>query len=323
MQANRRAALIFGISGQDGTYLADLLLKSGYEVCGTSRDKESCNFSGLRALGIFDKVKLYSAIVDDFRSVVSVIKEVRPLYIYNLAAQSAVGLSFHQPVETIDSIMHGTINLMEAIRFLGLDARFYNASSGECFGNTDHGPADEATVFKPRSPYAVGKAAAFWAVANYREAYGLFACSGILFNHESPLRSTRYVTQKIVRGAVDIVQGKATDLELGELDVSRDWGWAPEYVDAMQRMLECESPADFVIATGRSHSLKEFVEACFKYFSLDWRDHVVSRDALRRPTDILRSSGNPAKAQRLLGWGATIKMPKLVELLIEAELSRR
>ena len=207
METSNSRALIFGISGQDGAYLADLLLSRGIEVHGTSRDIETSGFSSLNALGIFDKVKLHSVVLNNFRNVITVLKTVRPRYVYNLAAQSSVMLSFDQPVETIDSIMHGTVNVMEAIRFLDLDTRFYNASSSECFGNTDQ-PATDTTAFRPRSPYAVGKAAAFWAVANYREAYGLFACSGILFNHELPLRPMRYVTQKIVRGAMAIAEGR-------------------------------------------------------------------------------------------------------------------
>ena len=323
MRANKRTALIFGVSGQDGAYLADLLLREGFDVHGTSRDKESSSFSGLRALGILDQVKLHSTMLGDFRSVVSTLKKVQPQDIYNLAAQSSVGLSFDQPVETIDSIMHGTINVMEAMRFLGLDARFYNASSSECFGNTQSQPADEMTEFRPRSPYAVGKAASHWAVANYREAYGLFACSGILFNHESPLRPLRYVTQKIVNGAIDIAEGKRPILELGALDLSRDWGWAPDYVEAMWRMLDYSEPTDFVIATGETYSLKEFVAICFSCLDLDWENHVVTNDALQRPMDILYSSGNPDKAKRLLGWSATIRMPRVVELLIQAEKDRR
>jgi GDPmannose 4,6-dehydratase len=323
MQSNDRTALIFGISGQDGAYLADLLLRQDIKVHGTSRDKESASLSGLRSLRILDKVTLHSTQLGDFRSVVTTLKKVGPCYIYNLAAQSSVGLSFDQPVETIDSIMHGTINVLEAMRFLALDARFYNAASSECFGNTLHRPADEAAEFRPRSPYAVGKAAAFWAVANYREAYGLFACSGILFNHESPLRSTRYVTQKIVRGATDVAENKLSVLELGTLDLARDWGWAPEYVEAMRRMLDYPEPTDFVIATGATYSLKDFVAGCFSCFNLDWRNHVVTSDALRRPTDILHSSGNPQKAKDLLGWSATVMMPRVVELLVESEQARR
>jgi GDPmannose 4,6-dehydratase len=323
MQPDRRKALIFGISGQDGAYLAELLLRDGYEVHGTSRDKETANFAALRTLKILDKVTLHSTALGDFRSVVTTIKNLQPRYIYNLASQSSVGLSFEQPVETIDSIMHGTINVMEAMRFLALDARFYNAASSECFGNTGLQPADETTEFRPRSPYAVGKAAAYWAVANYREAYGLFACSGVLFNHESPFRSTRYVTQKIVRGAANIAEGKQSTLELGDLDLSRDWGWAPEYVDAMRRMLDRPEPDDFVIATGETHTLRDFVAAGFSCFGLDWRNHVITSELFRRPSDILQSSGNPAKARDLLGWSAATRMPRVVELLVEAEQIRR
>ena len=323
MRANSRRALILGITGQDGAYLADLLLRQGIEVHGTSRDRESANLSTLRGLGIRNRVTLHSMQLGDFRSVVTTLKNVQPGYIYNLAAQSSVGLSFEQPVETIDSIMHGTINVLEAIRFLTLDARFYNAASSECFGNTRERPADETTEFRPRSPYAVGKAASFWAVANYREAYGLFACSGVLFNHESPFRPTRFVTQKIVRGATDVAEGKLPVLELGALDLSRDWGWAAEYVEAMRRMLDHPQPEDFVIATGEAHSLTEFVAGCFACYDLDWRNHVVVSDALRRPSDIIYSSGNPHKAATLLGWSATIRMPRVVELLIEAEQTRR
>src|SRR5215471_2661540 len=243
MKSRTDAALILGASGQDGAYLAELLVKRGLDVHGTSRDKEISSFANLRALGIYDSVKLHSAVLSNFRSVLEVIKAVQPRYIFNLAAQSSVGLSFEQPVETIDSIMHGTINVLEAMRFLSLDAKFYNSASSECFGNTSkERPADETTMFSPRSPYAVGKAAAFWAVANYREAYGLFVCNGLMFNHESPLRPPRYVTQKIVRGVVEIASGRASTLELGMLNCARDWGWAPEYVDAMIRTLDRETP---------------------------------------------------------------------------------
>jgi len=219
--------------------------------------------------------------------------------------------------------MHGTINVMEAMRFLALDAKFYNAASSECFGNTTkEQPADETTMFSPRSPYAVGKAASFWAVANYREAYGLFVCNGLLFNHESPLRPARYVTQKIVRGAVDIVAGRTGTLELGMLHIARDWGWAPEYVDAMARMLDRETPEDFVIATGKTHALEDFVAAAFACVGRNWRDHVIDNPALHRPTDILYSGGNPSKAARLLGWKAEKKMVDVVGLLIDAEMRR-
>jgi GDPmannose 4,6-dehydratase len=318
-----RIALIFGISGQDGSYLAAHLLDLGFVVHGTARDKELSSFSGLKALGILHTVSLHSCALDDFRSVVTVVSNVRPDYIYNLAAQSSVALSFERPVETVDSIVHGTINILESIRFLSLKSRFYNAGSSECFGNTVDRPADEATPFVPRSPYAVGKAAAFWSVANYREAYGLYACTGILFNHESPIRPSRYVTQKVVRGAVDIAEKRTDVLELGPLDICRDWGWAPEYVVAMQRMLNCDDPTDFVIATGQTYSLQQFVDAAFAAVGLRALDHVRTNPALKRPTDIAYSSGRPDKAKQTLGWSATIAMPRVVELLMEAELKRR
>jgi GDPmannose 4,6-dehydratase len=218
--------------------------------------------------------------------------------------------------------MHGTINAMEAVRFLELDARFYNAASSECFGNTDTA-ADETTEFRPRSPYAVAKAASFWAVSNYREAYGLYTCSGILFNHESPLRSTRYVTQKIIRGALAIAEGRTSTLELGALDLSRDWGWAPEYVVAMEKMLQQPEPSDFVIATGETHTLEDFVATAFRTIGRDWRDHVKLSETFRRPTDICVSRGNPGRAKRLLGWQASVAMPGVIEKLMAADRARR
>jgi GDPmannose 4,6-dehydratase len=212
---------------------------------------------------------------------------------------------------------------MEAMRFLALDAKFYNAASSECFGNTSRAqPADERTMFSPRSPYAVGKAASFWAVANYREAYGLFVCNGLLFNHESPLRPARYVTQKIVRKAVEIAAGRASTIELGMLNIARDWGWAPEYVDAMARMLDLDTPEDFVIATGETRTLEDFVTAVFATLGCDWRNHVIDNQALHRPADIMYSSGDPSKAASLLGWKAEKKMAAVVNLLVEAEMRR-
>lgn len=315
-------ALIFGVCGQDGAYLAKILLERGYEVHGTSRDREMANTSRLSALNITDNLTIHSASMSDFRSVLQVIGDVRPDEIYNLASQSSVGLSFAQPVETFEGAIEGTLNILESIRFLKLDTRFYNAASGEMFGNTSN-PATEETPFRPRSPYGVAKAAAFWTVANYRESYGLFACSGILFNHESPLRPERFVTQKIIRGACDIAHKQADHLPLGNLNIHRDWGWAPEYVDAMSRILQQSQPEDYVVATGASSSLTEFVSAAFSHFGLDWQKHVQVTPELMRPTDISESAGCPRKAKEKLGWEAKIKMPQLVNLLIEAELERR
>jgi GDPmannose 4,6-dehydratase len=318
-----KTALIFGISGQDGAYLAKLLLDNAYHVYGSSRDREVNKFDNLRRLAIEDRVSLRSASMIDFRSVLQLIDEVEPDEIYNLAGQSSVGLSFEQPVETIDGSVNGTINLLEALRFLKSRSRLYNASSSECFGNTLDGPANEKTAFRPCSPYGVGKAASHWLVSNYREAYGLFSCSGILFNHESPLRPARFVTQRIIRGAVDIAEGKAGVLALGNLDVSRDWGWAPEYVVAMWRMLQLDRPEDFVIATGRMHSLREFVQLAFAALNLDWQAHVTIDPNLRRPLDIISSVGEPKKARDMLDWVAATSFAELVGKLVTAEFERR
>jgi GDPmannose 4,6-dehydratase len=319
---NRRA-LIFGASGQDGAYLARHLLEAGYEIHGTSRDKELASFANLERLGIGDKVTLHSASLTDFRSVFQVVSDVRPAEIYNLAGQSSVGLSFGQPVETLDSTIFGPLNIMETLRLIKLPARLYNACSSEVFGHIETDRADETYPFHPRSPYGVGKAAAFWTVANYREAYGLFCCSGLLFNHESPLRPRRFVTQKIIVGAADIAEGQLDRLVLGNLDVARDFGWAPEYVEAMALMLRAETPRDYVIATGQSSALRDFVAAAFAWFGLDWTKHVECDDALLRPSDIKRSAGNPAKAALDLGWRASKRMPEVVAALAEAELRRR
>ena len=248
---------------------------------------------------------------------------MQPDEIYNLAGQSSVGLSFEQPVETLESISVGTLNLLEVIRFLNRPIRFYNAGSGECFGDTgDAAGAIENTPFRPRSPYAVAKAAAFWQVANYREAYGLYACTGILFNHESPLRPERFVTQKIVRAACRIAGGSAEKLQLGNLDIARDWGWAPEYVDAMWRMLQQETPQDFVIATGETYTLQDFVERVFLELQLNWRDHVRVNEALYRPADISEGRGNAFKAAKKLGWQAQWRMPQVVAGMVAAELAQ-
>lgn len=316
-----KTALICGISGQDGAFLAQLLLDKGYTVWGAARDAHLARFDNLRTLGILDRVRLVSMSLNDFRSTVQTLKQTVPDEVYNLAGQSSVGLSFEQPVETLESISVGTLNLLEAIRFLEQPIRLYNAGSGECFGNTDGMAADESTPFRPRSPYAVAKAAAFWEVANYREAYGLYACSGILFNHESPLRPERFVTRKIVSAACRIASGSGETLHLGNMEIERDWGWAPEYVEAMWRMLQQDVPEDFVIATGETHSLRDFVAAAFSEVGLDWQDHVVSDPALLRPTDILTVRTNPAKAQSVLSWQAKYKMPDVIRMMVEVERS--
>ena len=314
-------ALICGVSGQDGAYLAQLLLDEGYEVIGTSRDAMVSSFANLRHLGLHGRIEAASMVLTDFRSVFGALKRYAPDEIYNLAGQSSVGLSFEQPVETMESIVLGTLNLLEAIRFMDRPIRFYNAGSSECFGNAGEEPATEETPFQPKSPYAVAKASAHHLVANYREAYGLFACTGILFNHESPLRPERFVTQKIIRAAARIAAGSGEQLMLGNIDIKRDWGWAPEYARAMHLMLMQEKPQDFVIATGRTVSLQYFVEKAFSYFFLDWRSHVVSNPALRRPSDIAVGSGNPSKAQADLGWSAQKDVDDVIMEMCQAARS--
>ncbi len=314
-----KKALICGISGQDGTYLAQLLLDKGYEVTGTSRDAQLSNFENLRRLGILGRVGLESMALNDFRSVLQVLMKVEPDEVYNLAGQSSVSLSFQQPVETLESVSIGTLNLLEAIRFTGRPARLYNAGSSESFGDTGGMAADESTPFRPRSPYAVAKATAFWEVANYREAYGLFACSGILFNHESPLRPERFVTKKVISAACRIAAGSGEKLHLGNISIQRDWGWAPEYVEAMWLMLQQDQPDDYVIATGETNSLQDFVAAAFAAVGLDWRDHVETDSSLLRPTDLMTGRANPAKAREILGWQAKCRMGDIVRLMVRAQ----
>lgn len=315
-----KTALICGISGQDGAYLAKLLCDQGYQVIGTSRDAQMSSFSNLKKLGIKEQIKLVSMSLTDFRSVLQVLTKSQPDEIYNLAGQSSVGLSFEQPVETLESIATGTLNLLEAIRFLDAPIRFYNAGSGECFGETSDIGADESTPFRPRSPYAVAKSTAFWEVANYRDAYGLFACSGILFNHESPLRPERFVTQKIVQAVKRIASGSEEQLRLGNLSIQRDWGWAPEYVEAMHLMLQQDSPDDFVIATGESYSLEQFVAISFATADLDWQNHVVVDESLYRPAESLLGKGRAYKAAAKLNWRAQSQMPDVIEKMFENSL---
>ena len=318
---NKRSALIIGISGQDGAYLAQLLLDKGYEVYGSSRDHEMASFTNLVELGIKERAHLLSMTLSDFRSVVTTFQTAQPDEIYNLAGQSSVGLSFRYPVETFESISVGTINILECLRLFKHPAKLYNAGSSEVFGNTDT-PANETTPFQPRSPYATAKAAAHYAVANYREAYDLFACSGILFNHESPLRPPRFVTRKIVATAVRIAKGSDERLRLGNLTIKRDWGWAPDYVEMMWLMLQQDHPDDFVIATGTLYSLTDFVRDAFDAVGLDWQKYVDVDPALLRPTDVEYSVGNPAKAEKQLRWKARVKGRELICKLMDAEIEK-
>ncbi len=314
-----KKALICGISGQDGAYLARLLLGKGYDVHGTTRDADISSFGNLRQLGVRERITAHCMAINDLLSVQQVLEKVQPDEIYNLAGQSSVGLSFYQPVETLESISVGTLNLLEAIRFIGQPMKLYNAGSGECFGGAGGVPADELTPFRPRSPYAVAKAAAFWEVANYREAYHLFACTGILFNHESPLRPERFVTRKIVKTACRIAAGSGEKLHLGNITIARDWGWASEYVEAMWLMLQQNNPDDYVVATGETHTLEEFVAEVFRCLDLDWREHVSADPSLLRPLDITIGRANPRLAWEVLGWRAKYRMKDVARMMVDEE----
>jgi GDPmannose 4,6-dehydratase len=315
----QKRALICGVSGQDGSYLARLLLDKNYTVFGSSRDAQLNSFANLTRLGIKQQVQLVSMSLTDFRSVLQALTRIEPDEVYNISGQSSVALSFDQPVETMDSIARATLNLLEALRFTKRATRLYNACTSECFGDIGTTPANESFPFHRRSPYAAAKATGFWEVANYRETYGLHSCSGILFNHESPLRPPRFVTRKIVSAACRIARGSPETLILGNVKIRRDWGWAPEYVDAMWRMLQLDTPEDLVIATGESRCLEEFVAEAFDFFGLDWHEFVVQDQALYRPSDLLGVSGNPEKARRMSGWSAERRMKAVVQEMARAE----
>jgi len=315
-----KKALICGIGGQDGCYLAQLLLVKGYEVWGTSRDAQVASFSNLERLGIRNQIHVLSMAQSDFRSVLNTLSRAEPDEIYFLSGQSSVGLSFDQPAESIESVVYGSLNLLEAVRFLGRPVRIYHASSSESFGDVKAGErASELTPFRPRSPYGVAKASAHWLMVNYREAYGLYCCNGILFNHESPLRPARFVTRKIVSAACRIAAGSEQRLTLGLLDISRDWGWSPDFVEAMWCMLQQDEPQDYVIATGATNTLQSFVATAFSQVGLDWQVHVDFDPSLVRPSEIAYSAGNPEKAMAGLGWKARVAFPQLIANLVSAE----
>ena len=314
----RPVALICGVSGQDGGYLAELLLKKGYTVFGTSRDAQGSSFSNLEKLGIKDQIHYLSMSPEDFRSILAALRKSNPDEIYYLAGQSSVGLSFEQPAETIQSIALGTLNILEGCRMMDKSIKIYNAGSSECFGDTLGQPANEATPFYPMSPYAVAKSSAYWLVNNYRQAYDLFACTGILFNHESALRPERFVTQKIIRAVKRIADGSNEKLTLGRLDIARDWGWAPEYVEAMWLILQQEKPQDFVIATGVTITLEEFVKTAFEQAGLNWKDHVIQDPMLFRPSDLAIGRADPSRANQTLGWRASTQGIAVVQKMYQA-----
>ncbi|SDF71751.1 GDP-mannose 4,6-dehydratase [Terriglobus roseus] len=315
-----RRALICGISGQDGAYLAQLLLRKGYEVWGSSRDAEMNSFRNLHTLNIFKDVRLVSLNTSDLGSTLGLLRQCQPDEVFSLAGQSSVGLSYEQPIETMQSIAQGTLNFLEAIRLSAREIRFYNAGSTECFGDTGDYVADEESPLRPRSPYAVAKASAFWTVRAYREAYGMHACTGILSNHESPLRPRRFVTRKIIHAVASLALGGNERLSLGNLNIERDWGWAPDYVDAIARMLAQDAPADYLIATGRSHTLTEFVATAYRLIDRDWQEFVTLDPELIRPTDIAHNKVNVSKAAVGLGWRPKYYMQDVIAAMLDAEL---
>ena len=319
-----KKALITGITGQDGSYLAELLIEKGYQVYGIIR--QSSTFSTERIDHLYRdpheegaRLRLVYGDLTDGSSLARILREVQPDEIYNLGAQSHVRTSFDLPEYTVDVGGLGTIRLLEAIRQAGFPSRFYQASSSELFGNAPP-PQSEATPFQPRSPYAVGKLAAYWATVNYREAYGLFACNGILFNHESPRRGETFVTRKIARAAARIYLGRQDKLYLGNLDAKRDWGFAGDYVEAMWLMLQQDRPDDFVVATGQSHSVREFLDEAFGYLDLDWTRYVEVDPRYTRPTEVDHLEGDASKAREMLGWVPKVGFKDLVEMMVDAEL---
>jgi len=314
----RKKALITGITGQDGSYLAELLLEKGYEVIGMVRRTSTINFDRIRH--IQDKITLVQGDLLDQMSLVDILREHRPHEVYNLAAQSFVPTSWKQPVLTGEFTALGVTRMLEAVRIVDPEIRFYQASSSEMFGKVCEVPQNESTPFYPRSPYGVAKVYAHWITVNYRESYNLFACSGILFNHESPRRGLEFVTHKVTYGASRIKLGLDHELRLGNLDARRDWGYAGDYVQAMWLMLQQDEPDDYVIATGRTHSVRELCEVAFGYLGLDWQKYVVSDPQFMRPAEVDLLVGDASKAHAKLGWEPTYTFEQLIQMMVDADM---
>ncbi len=317
-------ALVTGVTGQDGAYLSQLLLEKGYEVHGLLRRSASAEIIGerLRWLGVLDHVKLIDGDLNDLASLIRIIQDVKPDEVYNLAAQSFVHASWHQPLLTGTVTGMGAVNMLEAVRIARPQARFYQASSSEMFGKIQEKVQNERTPFYPRSPYAAAKLYAHWMTVNYRESFGLHSSSGILFNHESPLRGIEFVTRKVTDGVARIKLGLATELHLGNLDATRDWGHARDYVRAMWLMLQQDTADDYVIATGRTISIRELCRHAFACAGLDWHEHVRTSAALLRPAEVEVLLGDPSKAKQQLGWSATVTFEELIAEMVEADLAR-
>jgi len=314
-----RRALITGITGQDGSYLAEHLLNLGYEVVGMVRRSSTVNYE--RIAHLMDRVEFHSGDLLDQLSMVEALREHRPDEVYNLAAQSFVQTSFGQPVLTGETTALGVTRLLDAVRLVDPGIRFYQASSSEMFGKVQEVPQTESTPFHPRSPYGVAKVYGHWITVNYRESYGLHACSGMLFNHESPRRGLEFVTRKISHGAAQIALGQADELRLGNLDAKRDWGFAGDYVDAMWRMLQQDEPEDFVVCTGETHTVREFCQAAFARVGLDWEQHVVVDQRFYRPAEVDLLVGDGSRAAEHLGWRPTVGFVELVEMMVDADVA--
>lgn len=315
-----KKALITGITGQDGSYLAELLLEKGYEVYGLVRRLSTPNIT--RIDHIIDKINLVEGDLTDQSSLNSAMKQVGPDEVYNLAAQSFVGTSWNQPVLTGDVTGLGAVRILEGVKNFSEGAKVYQASSSEMFGKVNESPQSENTKFYPRSPYGCAKVYAYWICVNYRESYDMFISNGILFNHESPRRGLEFVTRKITDGVARIYHGRAKELRLGNLDAKRDWGYANDYVEAMWLMLQQKKPDDYVIATGESHSVKEFVERAFLEAGLDWKDYVKVDQKFIRPAEVEFLVGDASKARHELGWKPKVKFKELIKIMVKADLER-
>lgn len=320
-----KTALITGVTGQDGSYLAEFLLAKGYRVHGLVRPGATLRTQNVQHLLEPDpepRFRIHYADLIDSSSLVRVLEKTQPDEVYNLGAQAHVRVSFELPEYTAQVTALGCLRLLEAIRKIGLPCRFYQASSSELFGGQGNGIFDENSRFDPRSPYAAAKAFAFYTTKNHREAYGLFACNGILFNHESPRRGEHYVTRKVTLSAARIKAGLQTELRLGNLDAERDWGYAPEYVDGMHRMLQAPIPDDYVLATGETHSVRDLVQYAFDRVLLDWKEYVKFDERFLRPTEVDRLQGDFTRAWKTLGWRPATKFKDLIDLMVDADLKK-
>ena len=313
-----KKALVTGVTGQDGSYLAEFLLAKGYEVIGMVRRTSTVNFERIKH--IQDQITLASGDLADQISIIDILREHQPAEVYNLAAQSFVPISWSQPVLTGEVTALGVTRVLDAIRIVDPTIRFYQASSSEMFGKVRETPQNENTPFYPRSPYGVAKVYGHWITINYRESYDLFACSGILFNHESPRRGLEFVTHKVTHGVARIKLGLANELRMGNLDSQRDWGYVEDYVRAMWLMLQQDEPDDYVVGTGRTHSVRELCEVAFGYLDLEWRDHVVMEPRFLRPADVDFLVADAAKARTKLGWEPAVTFEELIQMMVDADL---